>query len=162
MGDAGGAAAAGLERLRRACEMPVPVAVLWDWHQRPEAFAELVPPWEEARILGEIPPIETGREVTIRTGRFPFRMLWVARYREVDPGREFVDEQIRGPFAYWLHRHRMTPIDAHRSLLEDLVEYRLPLGSLGRAVAGAFVRGRLEKRFTFRHEATLASLRRGI
>lgn len=56
-----------------------------------------------------------------------------------------------------------APVDNNisgQSLLHDQVEYSLPLGLLGRAAGGAFVRKVIERMFTFRHERTLRDVRR--
>ena len=42
------------ERFVRTLELPVPVAILWAFHERPDAFARLQPPWENAEVI-ELP-----------------------------------------------------------------------------------------------------------
>ncbi len=52
----------------------------------------------------------------------------------------------------------MLPDGPERSILEDAVEYALPLGALGRLAGGAFARRRLARTFAWRHQATRAAL----
>jgi ligand-binding SRPBCC domain-containing protein len=66
----------------------------------------------------------------------------------------FRDSQIKGPFALWLHTHRFEPDGPSACYLEDRVEYALPMGRLGRMIAGRFVRRKLERLFAYRHEVT--------
>lgn len=90
----------------------------------------------------------------------PFKMDWVAEIASVDDGRQFQDIQISGPFSSWEHTHSMLPAEGEGCVLEDKVHYKLPLGALGSAVAGAFVRKNLERLFAYRHRVTIQDLER--
>jgi ligand-binding SRPBCC domain-containing protein len=78
----------------------------------------------------------------------------VAEHQDYEVGYYFSDLQVSGPFAYWKHTHTFIPDGPASSVLEDRVEYALPLGFLGRWVAGAHVRNRLLKLFEYRHAVT--------
>ena len=70
----------------------------------------------------------------------------------------FRDEQIKGPFASWQHTHIFEPAGPSACYLEDRVEYSVPLGVLGRMVAGRFVRRKIERLFAYRHEVTARAM----
>jgi uncharacterized protein (TIGR01777 family) len=140
--------------------MPVSAEDLFAWHARPGAFARLAPPWESIRLIGEHPGLVNGAEVEMRLRRGPLRLTWVARHRAVVPGHGFVDEQVRGPFARWIHAHRFLPEGDDSSTLEDTVNYVLPFGAVGDLVGGRSVRRSLERTFAFRHRRTLEDLTR--
>ncbi|MGZ3406201.1 MAG: TIGR01777 family oxidoreductase, partial [Polyangia bacterium] len=127
----------------------------FDWHTRPGALERLSPPWESARLLRS-DGIHDGDVAELRVGVGPVEQRWVARHRDFVDGVQFADEQVEGPFARWLHTHRFEPAGDSACTMIDHVEYALPLGGLGRAVAGGFVRRKLERMFEYRH-ATLAS-----
>ncbi len=137
--------------------IPVPVDALFDWHARPGALQRLLPPWAPVRVTRP-GGIRDGDQVELRMGPGPFALRWVARHRDFDPGRGFVDEQLRGPFARWTHHHRMRSDEAG-SLLADAIDYELPVGAPGRLLGGAPVRRSLERAFRFRHLRTLEDLR---
>ncbi|HTM16021.1 MAG TPA: SRPBCC family protein [Terracidiphilus sp.] len=64
----------------------------------------------------------------------PMRVSWVARITEFVWYSHFCDEQVRGPFAFFRHRHAMRPeIQQGRegTQLTDEVEFALPFGILG-------------------------------
>ena len=118
-----------------------------------------MPPWEDV-VVEEA----TG---TLADARLVFRMRgpigsmrWVAQHRDFVPGRRFRDEQVKGPFARWVHTHDVDADPAGGSTLTDDVDYALPLGALGRLVGGRMVRRRLETMFAFRHRRTREDLER--
>jgi uncharacterized protein (TIGR01777 family) len=126
----------------------------FDWHTRPGALERLSPPWESARLVRS-DGIRDGDVAELRVRVGPVERRWVARHRDFVDGVQFADEQIEGPFARWLHTHRFEPAGESACTMIDRVEYALPLGGLGRAVAGGFVARKLERMFDYRH-ATLA------
>ncbi|MEM0896556.1 MAG: TIGR01777 family oxidoreductase, partial [Verrucomicrobiota bacterium] len=69
-------------------------------------------------------------------------------------GKQFVDVQVNGPFAEWLHRHRFVRKGKSSSVLLDEISYRLPLGFVGQLFGGRFVKSRLERTFRYRHRVT--------
>jgi uncharacterized protein (TIGR01777 family) len=134
--------------------MPVSADELYQWHVRPGAFERLTPPWQAVRVLGRRGGIEDGGEVALDVRAGGGWRRWVARHHDHEPGRQFRDTQVEGPFARWEHCHRFEPEGASRSYLEDEIEYALPLGRLGNWLGGAFVRRTLERTFRYRHGVT--------
>ena len=150
-----------MEQFTLSSPVPVPAEALYNWHARPAAFSRLIPPWERVRVHAVTGAFGDGQRVTLRARvAGPVAKDWVAELFEVVPGRQFRDRQLRGPFAEWTHTHRFTPAGPDASGLEDRVEYRLPLGGVGRAVAGGFVRDKLAAMFAYRHAVTASDLRR--
>jgi uncharacterized protein (TIGR01777 family) len=141
----------------RRSPMPVAADDLYAWHARPAALPRLTPPWERAAPVAAAGAFGTpGYRVTVRAKLLgPLAATWIAGHPSFTPGREFRDVQVSGPFARWEHTHRMIPDGPGTSLLEDHVEYRLPLG-----LPGGLVRGRLAAMFAYRHEVTASDLRR--
>jgi uncharacterized protein len=138
----------------------VPVRELWGWHARPFAFERLSPPWEPMRVLERSGGLEVGARtaVEVKVGPIPRRL--VSEHTASVPERLFVDEAKESPFAAWRHEHRFTALGPEQSALEDHVEYALPLGGLGAAVAAGGVRRRLERSFGYRHALLQADLSR--
>ena len=124
------------------------------FHELPDAFRRLMPPWERAKIIQAAPNLLPGAQAIIETkvlGLFSFR--WLAEHTLYDPPRMFQDVQLSGPFKKWTHTHIVTA-HADGAILRDEIEYTAPLGPLGRLMAPIVVRPRLERLFEFRHQAT--------
>jgi ligand-binding SRPBCC domain-containing protein len=142
--------------------LPRSAEEVFAWHERPETLNLLIPPGDPVKVVGRQPgeqgPVGDGAKVVLEVGRWPARMHWVARHEAYVPGRQFVDIQEHGPFRYWKHTHRMIPDDGRGCVLEDRVEYELPLGALGDAVAHERVRNEIERLFAWRHRATFDAL----
>src|SRR5579863_5436107 len=138
----------------RRSRIGAPAEAVYAWHALPGALERLTPPWEHVKVLEKSGGIKRGARVVLLTGRWPFRMRWVAEHQDFQEGRYFSDLQVSGPFAYWKHTHTFQPDGLGACFLEDRVEYALRFGILGRWFAGGYVRGKLEKLFEHRHRVT--------
>lgn len=129
-------------------------AKVFAFHEAPDAFERLQPPWQTSDILQPPSSLEVGTRVVLRTKVGPLWQTIVAEHVAYEPGKMFADRMLRGPFASWLHKHIVTPRGEHECLLTDEIEYELPLGLLGRLAGGAYARRNLERLFEFRHQVT--------
>ena len=89
-------------------------------------------------------------EYRIRLNGFP--MNWKTLISKWDSPREFVDEQLSGPYKQWIHTHRFEEVGQNQTLITDEVRYRLPLEPFG-DIAHYFVERQLEYIFDFRETA---------
>ena len=130
------------------------------WHARPEALADLIPPFDDVRIVERIGEgIEEGSRVVLSMKVAPLiRHRWIAEHRDLVPGRQFKDVMVKGPFKLWEHTHRFEPTGPEQCRLVDHIEYALPLGWLGRLLGGRMVRRKLEKTFEWRHRVTAKAM----
>lgn len=141
--------------------VPADARAVFDWHASPGAFERLAPPSGDVAIEARSGPgIAEGTRVEFRTRAGFLPMRWVAVHGPVEPGRSFEDLQVSGPFARWRHLHRFEPAGEGRSILEDRVEYALPMGAIGDFVGGPFARRALRRLFARRHAVTAGDLER--
>lgn len=138
-------------------EISVSAQELFDWHCRPGAFERLAPPWESVELV-VTGGVQEGSQAELRMKLGLLRQTWIAEHSGIEPGRQFVDSQLRGPFSRWVHTHSTQPVSADSSLLMDHVEYSPPLGFAGRLLTGGLIRRRLERTFAYRHEVTAQDL----
>lgn len=127
---------------------------LFGFHERPDALAMLTPPWQTIDLIQPPASLEVGTRVLMRMKVGPLWQDMEAVHVAYEPGVSFSDRLVKGPFAYWLHRHEVKPLGATRSRLTDDVTYRLPLGGVGQLFGGWYARRELERLFRFRHEVT--------
>lgn len=127
---------------------------VFGFHELPDAFERLMPPWEKAAILQKADISQIGSRAIVETRIFGLvRARWVAEHTAYDPPRMFEDVQISGPFAFWRHRHIVEP-HGSGSVLRDEIEYEPPMSLLGRLAAPYVVVPKLEKMFEYRHGVT--------
>jgi uncharacterized protein (TIGR01777 family) len=138
----------------RRTRLPVPAQVAFDWHLRPGAFHRLTPGWEQVEPISIPATLEEGARAEFDVWIGPLRWRWVAEHRNFEPGRQFQDVQVQGPFAVWEHTHTIEPDGDDACFLEDRIQYELPLGWLGRTFGRRSVDRRLERTFEYRHQLT--------
>ena len=141
-------------------EIAAPPQAVFAFHERPEALALLVPPWEKVVVVQPPSSLAPGTRVLLKMKLGPLSVTWEAEHTLYEKNVLFQDRMVRGPFAKWVHTHRFLP-SAGGTLLRDEVELALPFGPLG-LLGWPLARRRLEKMFAYRHaktrEAVLASL----
>lgn len=130
-----------------------PVAQVFAFHEREDALPRLSPPFPPLKVVSRDGGIRPGARVDLRIG--PIR--WLALHTAYEPNRVFVDEQIEGPFASWVHRHEFEAVDAETTRLTDHVTFTLPGGPIVNALFGRLVALSLVPMFRFRHAATKAA-----
>jgi len=137
-----------------------PIGEVFDWHGRAGALERLIPPWENVRVIERRGGLEDGSRTVIGLRKGPLRIRWTAEHRDYVAGRQFVDEQVEGPFARWVHAHRFLPEGEDACVIEDEIDYVLPYGALGDWLMGGSVRRDLERSFPFRHRRVADDLAR--
>ncbi len=126
------------------------------FHELPDAFERLIPPWENVRIVQRADISQIGSRAIIEQkifGLVPSR--WVAEHTAYDPPFMFEDVQVSGPFASWRHRHLIVP-HPDGAILRDEIDLEPPLGALGALAAPILIIPKIEKMFQYRHEVTKA------
>ncbi|MCA3005985.1 MAG: TIGR01777 family protein [Phycisphaerales bacterium] len=131
---------------------------LWNFHARPGAFALLSPPWQRLELESWSDGIRDGSVLRFVVRAGPGGVVgvrWEALHHGYVEGSQFCDEQVRGPFAYWYHRHVCKPgADLFSSVLRDEIQWAAPGGWLGDALGGGLLEADLRRLFVFRHART--------
>lgn len=124
------------------------------FHELPDAFERLMPPWEKAKILQKADITKIGSQAIIEMkvlGIFPAK--WIAEHTKYEPPQMFEDVQISGPFKSWRHDHIVKP-HTDGAILRDEVHYEPPFWIFGQLAAPFAIVPKLKKMFAFRHEVT--------
>ena len=136
--------------LRTTLRLPVPRDRAFGFFGDAANLARITPPELGFEIRTPLPiAMRAGKliDYTIRLHGIPMR--WRTRITRWTPGEEFLDEQLRGPYAVWEHRHSFRDDPAGGTIIEDEVRYRLPLFPFGE-VAHPIVRLQLRRIFAYR------------
>ena len=163
--------------------LPLPAELVFAFFANPANLPRLMPSWQQARIVKAIivpppRPLKTsaltdvfstlaagaGTRLTLSFRPFPFspvRLRWEAEIDSFVWNAHFSDIQLRGPFAKWHHTPQNHSRDSHRrirrghpgTLIEDEVQYQLPLGKFGN-LAHPLIARQLRRTFEFRHRRT--------
>jgi uncharacterized protein (TIGR01777 family) len=141
--------------------MPAPRAALFAYHANEGAFERLAPPWERIEVVRSSGGIRDGGALLMRIRKGPVAIPWEALHFGYIEGERFCDEQVRGPFARWVHTHSFEPAEvSDRSTLQDHVEWAVPGGAIGNAIGGGIAARQLDRMFAFRHLRTARDLLR--
>ena len=106
------------------------------------------------KIMSEVErPCYAGQLIAYRIRIAP--MLWMGWLTEItacDPGKYFIDEQRRGPYKLWHHRHQFEEIDdgkgGKKVRMTDTVTYQLRGGPIGSLMHAIWIRKQLEGIFS--------------
>lgn len=123
----------------------------WGFFSRPENLQQITPPELDFKILTSLPKsIYPGLLIEYKIKLFKFvRMNWLTEITHAETDNYFVDEQLKGPYAYWHHEHHFAPFD-EGTLMTDILFYRLPFGWFGDLFHDLLIKPQLEKIFGHR------------
>ena len=127
-----------------------PVEAVFAFHEREDVLPLLSPPFPPVRLVRKTPGIAVGARVELRVGFFS----WIAIHTVYEKDRLFVDEQVSGPMAKWVHRHEFEDLGG-RTRLTDRVEFELPGGRAVNLLFGWLVKAALTPAFRRRHSVTM-------
>lgn len=140
-----------IHTLKREQVIPAPLETVWAYFADPRNLNELTPPDMNFEIVaGGDEAMYAGQLIEYRVEFVRgLRSLWLTEIAHVEPDRRFVDEQRVGPYRFWYHEHRFTPV-ADGVRMNDQVTYVAPFGPLGDLVNALWIRRRLEGIFDYR------------
>jgi len=145
----------GDQYLETTTVLPRPVDEVFAFFANAENLERITPPELAFRILTPTPIVVTeGTIIDYRLRLFGVPFNWRTRIVQWQPNDRFIDEQVRGPYTSWRHRHTFAECE-HGTRMTDRVEYRLPL-RLAAPLARPLVRRQLDRIFRYRANAIQA------
>lgn len=141
-------------------ELAAPRAEVFAFFSDPANLEALTPPWLNFEVLTARPlPQGEGAlfEYRLRVRGLPLR--WRTLIEAFVPNERFVDRQIAGPYALWLHTHRFEDLPGGGTRMTDTVRYRVGWGLVGRIVTALWVRRDVATIFAYRTQVLAARFR---
>ncbi|MEO8334367.1 MAG: SRPBCC family protein, partial [bacterium] len=139
--------------LRCTIALALPRREVFAFFADADNLARITPPELDFSIRTPRPIVlRAGALIDYTIGLHGIPMRWRTRINTWEPNVEFVDEQLKGPYAVWVHTHTFRDTDDGGTIIDDTVRYRLPLSPLSE-VAHPIVRRQLRRIFAHRTEA---------
>ena len=137
--------------LHKKQNLPISVDEAWNFLSDPRNLKTITPDYMGFHILsGADRPMFPGQIIQyIVTPVLGIKTKWVTEITHVKDKEYFVDEQRFGPYSLWHHKHFIKPIEGGVEM-EDIVDYKVPMGILGQMVHPFLVKPKLEEIFNYR------------
>ena len=137
----------------RKQKLPITIETAWAFLSNPKNLKTITPDYMSFDILsGADRPMFAGQIIQyIVTPILGIKTKWVTEITQVEHQKYFVDEQRFGPYALWHHKHFIKEIDGGVEM-EDIIDYKVPLGILGQLVHPILVKPKLKEIFAYRQK----------
>ena len=138
-------------RLSSKQQLPISIDKAWEFLSSPKNLKIITPDYMSFDIVsGTDKPMYAGQIIQyIVTPVLGIKTNWVTEITHVVNKYYFVDEQRFGPYALWHHKHFIKEIDGGVEM-EDIIDYKVPFGFLGRLVHPILVKPKLTEIFNYR------------
>jgi ligand-binding SRPBCC domain-containing protein len=147
--------------LKTSISLGLSIAEVFGFFGDPSNLERITPPELHFRIITPQPIIMTvGTLIDYRLRLFGIPFGWQTRISVWDPPHRFTDEQLRGPYRFWVHDHYFHEANG-TTTITDAARYALPLWPAGEIVH-PLVLAQLRRIFRFRHEAIARILAREL
>jgi ligand-binding SRPBCC domain-containing protein len=142
-----------LYKLHKKQNLPITVDEAWTFLSSPKNLKTITPDYMGFNILsGADREMFAGQIIQyIVTPVLGIKTKWVTEITHVNQGHYFVDEQRFGPYALWHHKHFIRPIKGGIEM-EDIIDYKLPLGWIGQLANPILVKPKLKEIFDYRQQ----------
>ena len=139
--------------LHKKQNLPISIEQAWDFLSSPKTLKTITPDYMSFDILsGAEKPMFAGQIIQyIVTPILGIKTKWVTEITHIKDKEYFVDEQRFGPYALWHHKHFIKEIDGGVEM-EDIIDYKVPMGVLGQMVHPILVKPKLEEIFAYRQK----------
>ena len=140
-------------RLHKKQNLPITVDEAWEFLSSPKNLKIITPDYMGFHILsGADKEMFPGQIIQyIVTPVLGLKTKWVTEITHVVDKKYFVDEQRFGPYALWHHKHFINPIEGGVEM-EDIIDYKLPMGFLGQLMHPILVKPKLKEIFDYRQK----------
>lgn len=128
--------------------LPAPLEEVFEFFSDAGNLEKLTPPWIEFNIITPNITMRKGALIEYRLKIKGIPILWQSEIPVWDPPHSFVDNQLKGPYQRWYHRHLFSR-EANGTTIQDIIDYSVPGGAL---IHRMFVEPDVLKIFRYRQQ----------
>ncbi len=141
-----------LYQLKAKQALPISQKEAWNFLSNPANLKTITPDYMGFHIL-------SNKDVKMYSGQIihykvtpilGIKTTWVTEITHIKEGEYFVDEQRFGPYALWHHKHFIKSTN-NGVIMEDIIDYKVPMGILGQLANTLIVKKKLKEIFTYRY-----------
>jgi ligand-binding SRPBCC domain-containing protein len=131
--------------------LPITLEEAWEFMSNPKNLKVITPDYMGFKTLcGDEKAMFAGQIIQyIVTPVLGIPTKWVTEITHMVEKHYFVDEQRFGPYALWHHKHFLKEIPGGVEM-EDIIDYKIPMGILGQMVHPILVKPKLNEIFDYR------------
>ncbi|HEY4755478.1 MAG TPA: SRPBCC family protein [Ignavibacteriaceae bacterium] len=133
--------------------LPITINEAWDFFSNPNNLPKITPPWLNFEVTTQLESrMYAGMIITYLVRPIlNIPATWVTEITQVHVPNFFVDEQKFGPYKLWHHQHVFR--EAKNGIeMEDIVNYAVPLGFIGRLANNLIISKKIKSIFEYRTE----------
>ena len=138
-------------RLSSKQKLPITLDEAWSFLSNPENLKTITPDYMSFDIIsGADKSMFSGQIIQyIVTPVLGIKTTWVTEITHLVKNEYFVDEQRFGPYSLWHHKHFIKKIEGGVEM-EDIIDYKIPFGFIGRIMHPIIVKPKLKEIFNYR------------
>ena len=135
---------------------------VFSFFSNPENLSDITPSRLNFKILTPLPiKMQQGQLIDYRITVLRKKIRWRTIITEYKYPKYFIDQQLKGPYSMWHHKHEFEDKGNHVEII-DTVNYVVPFGILGRLVNFLFIHNDLNKIFSYRKKIIEKHFRKGL
>ncbi len=134
-------------------QLPIALDEAWDFLSDPKNLAVITPPSMRFEIVSGADRAMYPGQIILYYVRplLGIKTEWITEITYVNEKKYFVDEQRFGPYKMWHHKHFLKEIPGGVEM-EDIIDYRVPFGIVGKLMHPLVIKPKLDDIFEFRRK----------
>lgn len=134
--------------------VPIPVDEAWDFFSLAANLEKITPPDVKFETLTKLGNTRLRNGLKIKYKLRPLLNIplhWETEIMDVHAPYQFMDKQIRGPYAFWEHAHTFAEAPGGTKMTDSIV-YAVPAGWLGIFMYSLVIKKKLMQIFQYREK----------
>lgn len=140
-----------MARLETSITLNCPADAVFEFLVRPGNRQRISPPDMQLAFIEAPELLELGSRFEFQVKLFGPPQRVVHEITEIDPPRQVVEKQVRGPLKHWEHEHVLEETEPRWVTLTDRIEFEPPGGVAGFLLSEERIRESVKSGLEHRH-----------